>query len=150
MSGRERSSTHSHDFQKFLDKRGNIRLVRIVHYEYLYSPIYFGISCQAANVIWRNKVLDYRKLIKSFFVPVSYEYTKRMVSSLSCLPTALYCSELVLNIVPKFVATFHLQDSVEQQFLRTTKQKEPNFHVLCVSNRAVTRSKSSFRTTFRS
>ena len=113
------------------------------------SPIHFCISYQAGNVICRNKFLDYKKLIASFFAPLAHEYRKWMVASGTCLPTVLYYRKWmvasgtclptvlyyrksVLNIVPSFVATIHLQDSVEQQFFGATKQKEPppsTFHV---------------------
>jgi len=137
-------------FKKTLAKEMNLLLVHIVYYEKYYSPKYFDISYQAVNVIWRDKFLDYKKLIASFFGPVSYEYRKRMVDSWTSVPTVLYCSISVLNIVLSFVATIHLQGSVEQQFLRARKQEERLLHLLCVYHSAVIRIIYSFCTTFRS
>jgi hypothetical protein len=71
------------------------------------------------------------KLIASFFGPLTCEYRKRMLASGTCLLKVLYYSKLVLNIVPSFVATIHLQDLVEQKFLRATNRRNhpSTFHV---------------------
>jgi len=73
-----------------------------------------------------------KKLIASFFGSLSYEYRKRIVASGACVLTVLYYNKSVLNIVLSFVATIHLQDSIERQFLRATRQKEQLLQVLCV------------------